>query len=107
MKKRKTYDVNLKLTIANEYAEGGTTYAQLEAKYDIPRSTLAKWVLKHKKYNVDPQRNVPQRQAFLNVTEKLVSTNKETDAITVTINGFELKSDLNTLLRLLQGAKHV
>ena len=107
MRKRKTYDVNLKLNVANEYAEGGTTYAQLEAKYDIPRSTLAKWVLKHKKYNVDPQRNVPQRQAFLNVTEALVATNKETNAITVVINGLELKSDITTLIRLLEEPNHV
>lgn len=107
MRKRKTYDVNLKLSVANEYAEGGTTYAQLEAKYDIPRSTLAKWVLKHKKYNVDPQRNIPQKQAFLNVTEALVATNKVAEHITIVINGLELKSDITTLIRLLQGAKDV
>ena len=103
MRKRTTYDVNLKLTIANEYDSGGTTYAKLAQKYDVPRATVAKWVQKFQK----SQRNVPQRQAFLNVTEKLVATNKVADAITVVINGFELKSDLNTLLRLLQGAKHV
>lgn len=107
MRKKETYDVGLKLTIANEYADGGRTYQQLSDKYNIPKATIATWVLKQKNYNVDPQRNIPQRQAFLNVTEALVATNREEDEVTVTINGFELKSDLNTLLRLLQGAKHV
>ncbi len=103
MNKRKAYDVNLKLTIVNEYASGGTTYARLAEKYDIPRSNIAKWIQKHKKHYVDPLMQVPQREDFLNITNALLPREEEQERITIIINGFELTSDLNTLLRLLGG----
>ncbi|NLB10960.1 transposase [bacterium] len=107
MNKRKTYDVNLKLTIVNEYAAGGTTYARLAEKYDIPRSNIAKWILKYKRYNIDPLIQAPQREEFLNITNALLSREEEQESVTIIVNGFELTSDLNTLLRLLKGAKNV
>ncbi|HZJ89381.1 MAG TPA: helix-turn-helix domain-containing protein [Bacilli bacterium] len=107
MNKRKTYDVNLKLTIVNEYAAGGTTYARLAEKYDIPRSNVAKWIQKYKKHYVDPLIQAPQGNEFLNITNALLPREEEQASVTIIINGFELTSNLNTLRRLLKGAKDV
>ncbi len=108
MDKRIRYDVNFKLTLANEYATGRSTYGDLSKKYDVPRSTVAKWIQKYKKNNVDPALvETPFQPAFLDVTTALQNAKEAPESITVVINGLELKSDLNTLLRLLQGAKHV
>ncbi len=108
MDKRIRYENIFKMAVANEYAAGRATYGELSQKYDIPRSTIAKWIQKYKKHNGNSSLiQVPQPPEFLNVTKQLQSTNKTSESITVVINGLELKSDIKTLLRLLQGAKHV
>ena len=103
MRKRTTYDINIKLTIANEYASGSTTYASLSEKYGVPRPTVAKWIQRSKKYNDDSLISIPKHSEFLNVTNALQAAKEVPVAMTIVVNGLELKSDLNTLLRLLQG----
>lgn len=107
MKKRITYDVNFKISLANEYATGKTTYTKLSEKYGIPRATIATWIQKSKKHNNGSLIIKPENRGFLDVTKELQATSKATESLTIVINGLELKSDLNTLLLLLQGAKHV
>lgn len=107
MKTRITYDVGLKLTVTNEYADGNSTYSSLSKKYGVPSPTIAKWIQKSKKHNNGSLITKPENREFLDVTNALQTTREALDAVTVVINGLELKSDLNTLLRLLQGAKHV
>lgn len=108
MDKRIRYDNGFKMAVANEYATGRATYGDLSKKYDVPRSTVAKWIQKYKKHQGDPSLiQVTEQPEFLNVTNQLQATQKVSDSITIVINGLELKSDVNTLLRLLQGAKHV
>ncbi|MDD4154483.1 MAG: transposase [Bacilli bacterium] len=108
MDKRTRYDVNFKITLANEYATGRVTYGELSKKYDVPRSTIAKWIQKYKKHKADPLlMRESQEPYFLDVTNALQATKEVPAAMTIVVNGLELKSDLNTLIRLLQGAKHV
>lgn len=107
MRKRTPYDVNLKLTITNKYAEGGESYASLSEKYGVPSPTIAKWIQNSKRHNVDALIISPERNRFLDVTKEIQVTKGTTEPLTIVINGLELKSDLNTLLLLLQGAKHV
>lgn len=106
MNKRITYDVGLKLTVANEYAEGGVTYATLAEKYNVPRPTIATWIQRNKRHGrvLTTQQQSP---GFLDVTNTLHTIKQAAESITIVVNGLELKSDLNTLLLLLQGAKHV
>lgn len=106
MNKRITYDVGLKLTVANEYAEGGVTYAVLAEKYNVPKPTVATWVQRNKQHN-RVLATKHQSPAFLDVTNALQATKETSEAITIIVNGLELKSELNSLLRLLQGARHV
>ena len=107
MKKRTTYDVNLKLTITNKYAEGGESYASLSEKYGVPSPTIAKWIQKSKRHKNDALIISPEENQFLDVTKEIQATKGIMESLTIVINGLELKSDLNTLLLLLQGAKHV
>jgi len=106
MNKRITYDVGLKLTVANEYAEGGVTYANLANKYNVPKATIATWIQRNK--NHKHSLNIrTQNPGFLDVTNSLQTTKEATQSVTIVVNGLEIKSDLNTLLLLLQGAKNV
>lgn len=105
--KRHTYDVVLKLTIASEYATSDETYTSLSRKYNIPRATIASWIQKSKNNANGLTTPLPETRGFLNITNAVVAASEEQSPITIVINGLEIKSDLNTLLRLLQGAKHV
>lgn len=108
MDKRIRYDNSFKMAVVNEYATGRATYGELSKKYDVPRSTVAKWVQKYKKHHGNPTLiPVTSPPEFFNVTKQLQALTAPNEALTIVINGFELKSDLNTFLLLLQGAKHV
>ncbi len=107
MKKRTTYDLGLKIMVTNEYADGNATYSSLSEKYGVPSPTIAKWIQRSKRHNNGSLITKQESRDFLDVTNALQTTIKTPETVTIVVNGLELKSDLNTFLRLLQGAKHV
>ncbi len=108
--KRPVYDVSLKLNVVEEYRKGGVTYNGLAKKYKIPRATIASWLLKSKKYDPLPLITNNEPSTFLNITEQVNTALTRpdlatTEEITLSINGFAVKGDLNTITRLLSGGR--
>ena len=108
--KRPVYDVSMKLNVVEEYKRGGITYDGLSTKYNIPRATIASWILKLKNYHHSLITTEGGDSSFLNVTEqvnvKLQESSKEAqNEITLSINGFNIKGDLMTITRLITGVR--
>ena len=107
--KRQTYDVALKMSIASEYEAGHETYSTLASKYSIPRPTIVSWVRKARLFKSLPNTTPMIQEGFLNITPRLQETQQsiQLDEITLQINGFKIKTDLQTITKILAGSKHV
>lgn len=107
--KRQTYDVAFKMSVASEYEAGNASYATLAHKYNVPRSTIASWIQKSKRFGRLTRKEPHTSSGFLNITQKIKGEEAVGSAedITLIINGFEVKADLRTVAKLLSGAKHV
>ena len=107
--KRQTYDVALKMSVTSEYEAGHETYSTLAHKYNIPRPTIASWVKKARLYNSQPKTTPITQGGFLNITPRIKEIQQplHQDEITLHINGFEIKADLQTITKILSGSKHV
>lgn len=107
--KRQTYDVALKMSVTSEYETGHETYSTLAHKYHIPRPTIASWVRKARLFKSLPNTSPMIQEGFLNITPRLQETQQsiKPDEITLQINGFEIKADLQTITKLISGSKHV
>ena len=107
--KRQTNDAALKVSIASEYEAGHETYSTLARKYSIPRPTIVSWVRKARLFKSLPNTTPMIQEGFLNITPRLQETQQsiKPDEITLQINGFEIKTDLQTITKLISGSKHV
>lgn len=107
--KRQTYDVALKLSVANEYETGNETYTTLAGKHNIPRPTVASWIRKARSCSTLPSEDNNIQPSFLNVTPRLQALKEPVhqDEVVLRINGFEIKGDLLIITKLLLGAKNV
>jgi len=56
-----------------------------------------------------PNTTLNTQEGFLNITPRLQETQQsiQLDEITLQINGFKIKTDLQTITKILAGSKHV
>ncbi|MDD4154488.1 MAG: transposase [Bacilli bacterium] len=106
--KRPVYDISMKLNVVEEYRRGGITYNGLARKHNIPRATIASWILKLKNHDCSLIMRNEQPSTFINVTKQVnpmirEPSNDQENEIILSINGFSIKGDISTITRLLTG----